>query len=437
MLGGLTIHDDFAGALAQAAALAAPGDNVVPIAGPQVRAVPERPARPVRRRSGSGGMTLAELYEKFTNDPARSHLMARGELHYRLPLRALRELLGPDVLVSHITRDDCRRVRDIFSTLPTGHKTRFPKLTLIEASALGAKGGVRILSRNTANGYLRNMSTMFAWAVREQYMTSNPAERLLVPGKHDKAKDLRSSFSTAQLVAIFNAPLYTGCLNDGNGYAQVGEERPRRGRFWAPLLSLWTGMRLQECCQLLVEDVRRVDGVDVIAVTAFSESTSEDTQKRVKTKAGERIIPLHPELRRIGFLEHVEKMRAASTASGGRLFPELERGETGYYSEVFSKWFGRFLKSVNAKTPKTSFHSFRHAFRDALREANIPGERVRVLAGWSSVRISDTYGSGFRPSTLYRELRKIEYPGLSLRHLHTDQPDLAKADVGAKGEGGR
>ena len=56
------------------AALAAPGaspsSSVVPLVPPE-RPVP--PARPARRRSGSGGMTLAELCEKFATDPSLIH----------------------------------------------------------------------------------------------------------------------------------------------------------------------------------------------------------------------------------------------------------------------------------------------------------------------------------------------------------------------------
>ena len=57
-------------------------------------------------------------------------------------------------------------------------------------------------------------------------------------------------------------------------------------------------------------------------------------------------------------------------------------------------------------------------YRDALREADISPERVRVLGGWAGgAGASDIYGGGLRPSTLYREIRKVKYPGLDLSHL--------------------
>jgi putative transposase len=79
----------------------------------------------------------------------------------------------------------------------------------------------------------------------------------------------------------------------------------------------------------------------------------------------------------------------------------------------------RFLTQIGAKTPKTSFHSFRHCYRDALREADISQERVRALGGWTAKGgAEEIYGGGHRASTLAREIEKIGYPGLDLSRLH-------------------
>ena len=62
-----------------------------------------------------------------------------------------------------------------------------------------------------------------------------------------------------------------------------------------------------------------------------------------------------------------------------RIFPDLRPGANGYYSEPFSQWFGRYLKgpAVAAYTKKTTFHSLRHNYRDALRDTEMSGEMVR------------------------------------------------------------
>ncbi len=111
---------------------------------------------------------------------------------------------------------------------------------------------------------------------------------------------------------------------------------------------------------------------------------------------------------------------AQRDAGHDKLFPELKRDRRGYYSDPFQKWFSRFLGKAGAKAPRTSFHSFRHNFRDALREADVSREATLALGGWAGQGVADTvYGGGLRPSTLAREIRKVRYEGLDLRHLHT------------------
>ena len=84
--------------------------------------------------------------------------------------------------------------------------------------------------------------------------------------------------------------------------------------------------------------------------------------------------------------------------------PDLPKGKRGYYSDPFQKWFSRFLAHIGAKTPKTSFYSFRHCYRDAVREADISPERVRALGGWTSKGgAEEIYGAGHRASTLAKE----------------------------------
>jgi hypothetical protein len=39
--------------------------------------------------------------------------------------------------------------------------------------------------------------------------------------------------------------------------------------------------------------------------------SSQDGAKRAKTRSAHRFVPVHPELRRLGFLMHVEAIRAA------------------------------------------------------------------------------------------------------------------------------
>lgn len=165
-----------------------------------------------------------------------------------------------------------------------------------------------------------------------------------------------------------------------------------------------------------VSDIKTLDGVPCILVREAGDD-GEDSDKRVKTEAGERFVPVHPEVIRIGFLEYVEARRATGET---RLFPDLPVGVGGYVSNPFSQWFRRFIVKAGAAKDGTSFHSFRHTYRDALREADISTQRARALGGWSDGGGADAlYGDGLRPSTLAAEIAKVSFPGLDLTHLHT------------------
>jgi integrase len=349
----------------------------------------------------SGGVTLRELIERYESDPARRGLTEKTRQAYGTVFRALRELLGESKRARDITREDCRRVQEILCSLPPNASKRLPGLTLEQAAATATQRGWPPLHHKTATNYLNNLSALFNWAVEEGHVEKNPARALKVAAPPGSAKS-RLPFSTDQLVRIFNAPRYL---------ASAGNIESRDGRFWVPLLSLWTGMRLNEVVQLRTDDITVLDGVNVILIRA-----DEEGDKRLKTNASERFVPIHSELKKMGFLTYVMKIKSAGEV---RLFPELPKGKRGYYSDPFQKWFSRFLTQIGAKTPKTSFHSFRHCFRDALRDADISTERVRALGGWTSKGgAEEIYGTGHRASTLAKEIEKLRYPGLNLSHLY-------------------
>ena len=77
----------------------------------------------------------------------------------------------------------------------------------------------------------------------------------------------------------------------------------------------------------------------------------------------------------------------------------------------------RYLVKVGAKAPKTSFHSFRHSFTDALRRAGATGEVMDGLCGWTRGNMRERYGSGPWLLTLADVMQKVEY-ALDLSHLY-------------------
>ena len=153
------------------------------------------------------------------------------------------------------------------------------------------------------------------------------------------------------------------------------------------MIALFSGMRLNEICQLHVSDIKRSPkGTHYFDV-------NDDEDKHLKNEHSKRRVPIHPQLIKIGFLEFVSE---CGKGPSKRLFSDLRKSPHGHYSEQFSRWFNeRFSKRAGVKTEKNSFHSFRHTVRDAMRAANIPLDVVDAIGGWNTVRGPSTnYGKG-------------------------------------------
>jgi integrase len=163
-------------------------------------------------------------------------------------------------------------------------------------------------------------------------------------------------------------------------------------------------MRRSEIAQLLVADVVQVAGVEVILVKAGG-------RKKTKTKNARRMLPVHPELVRLGFLEYVGQRR---TAKGTQLWEGEKPNNTDQWGDGFSDWFGRQIKEHNFNGTRLGLHSFRHNFEDALREAELHGTALGAeLAGRTKGGdTSNNYGSGYSTRQLADAMGKIAYPGL-------------------------
>ncbi len=261
---------------------------------------------------------------------------------------------------------------------------------------------------------MAKLRALMTFAVNEGWIARNPATGLTVVDPV-RDKDKRLPFSSEQLRLIFNAPIYRGCVDDEWHYAMPGPNRPRRARYWIPLIALHSGMRLNEICQLDVADVQNIDSVLCFLVRPDPVTGG---RKRLKTKTSERIVPVHPALLSFGFAAYIESRRHQQSQ---KLFPELRASATGYFSDAFSKWFRRFLAASGAEAPRTCFHSFRHCFRDALRRARVEHEVGLALGGWANATskdgVSAAYGAGFSSTRLYEAISEVAYPDIDLAHL--------------------
>lgn len=351
---------------------------------------------------GPGAMTLAELIRRFRERRVREHGEESTERKYAHIFRALEEAIGPQRPIQSIEREDCYAVKDLLARVPAHMGKRYRGLSLREAIEAAERDGAPKLSPNTLATYLNNLSAVFNWAVEQRWLSWNPAKGL---GEKGQASVRRRGFTRPELERVFSA------------LAKQRGDHPHR--FWMPALALFTGARAGELAQLLQGDVKQEDGVWILDISEFDSSGVRVADKRLKTRASERKVPLHPQLIRAGFLDFAGKRGGPSE----RLFPQLERGPHGNYTHEFSKWWGRFLDEIGLKERALTFHGFRHGFRDALRRAHVSIEVIDALGGWRTPGVGTRYGDEHRrPTATAPELAKIDYWGFSLPVHEAEQP---------------
>lgn len=346
-------------------------------------------------RPASSGMSLSELIREYRAVREAEHGEESTRRKYSHIFKALEEVLGADKPIAEITRADCRAVVSLLREVPSSAAKKYPGLSLKDAVEAGRRDGASVLAPNTVASYLQNLSAIFNWAVREDILPKNPAQGMAGKGR---ANVKRRGFAPAELRTLFAA------------LAPFRAETP--SRFWVPALAVFSGARLNELCQLAASDVGEADGTAFMDFSEFDADTGERVQDRsLKTDASDRRVPLHDDLIAAGFLEFVESVRERG---GGRLFPELRLGPDGRYSHEFSKWFGRFMDRIDLSARALVFHSFRHGFRDACREAGVSPENADALGGWATAGIGSQYGERGRLTVLARESAKVHFPGFRL-----------------------
>ena len=200
---------------------------------------------------------------------------------------------------------------------------------------------------------------------------------------------------------------------------QGADARWRPFHYWMPILCLYLGARLTEVAQLHLSDLRQEDGVWSIEIT------DEGDDRSIKNTASRRILPMHPELLRLGLDKYVEALRAAKY---DRLFPELRSNPRYGLGKYAGKWFNsKFMDERLGieRNGKQTTHSFRHTLLTALdRIEGIDLRSRQHIAGHERGKgeTDNRYTKDAHPRDLLPLMEKLSFTGL---------PHIAPFDVQA------
>jgi len=273
-------------------------------------------------------------------------------------------------------------------------RTKHPGLSLKKLSELAEKEGWPTQNEARAARYIAKIGEAFVWATKNDYMLKNPAANA-APEQVSavRGQDKRELFGEDVLGQIFSA----------DWFSRGGGEKTTRGvyhyfqpfYYWIPLLGLYTGARINELSQLYLKDlVQTKNGtwyidfnlegegkIDADGGQPQSKADNRANDKRLKTVAARRIIPLHPALTTLGLPEYAKSLSALGEQ---RLFPELKHDRLKGYGKYAGQWFnerylGRQLKITRDSTQ--TFHSFRHTFLTACDRLEMTDRIRNEIAG--------------------------------------------------------
>ena len=290
------------------------------------------------------------------------------------------QYFGSDTNASSINREMVRAFMLFLAKLPVrfalSKKTRGRPLQ--EVVEIADQLNLERSSIPTVNKRLDVLRAVFSYGLEEDKVAKNPFVNLRMK-EAKKAKSKRQPMGEHDLDNLFK------------GLSRGSED------FWVTMIALYQGARQNEILQLRREDIFKERDTWVIS---FHDRFDDNS---LKTESSVRVVPVHHHLIGMGLADWVGHI-----GKGQRLFQSASLGVYGNYSQTYSKHINAVFRSLRVTN---HFHSLRHSFRDACREAEVPSDIADYLGGWSgSASVSRSYGAlEFSLSHMKRQLDRVDY----------------------------
>ncbi len=366
------------------------------------------------REAAKSGETILELFDAFARENPNQVQKDRLD-QSRRDVSLFVDLVGPSCPVHRIDKKAVREWKQLLMRFPVkATETKaFAGMTLSQIVRENEQVGKPVIAVRTVNRYLSSLGAFCNWLSSHGYIPANP----LVDMYLTKQKKVSTRpFTPDELNVLFRSPLFTGCQSaeEWRNVAKPGNVLIRDHRYWIPLVMLFSGARPAEIAQLNVADVFEQHGRWTMHIT-----TEGDGEKSLKTEGSMRVVPIHSELIRLGFIEFHRSMKKRGET---RLFPEAERNSRGQMIAEFSREFGRYLGRLGMKEGRgLSLYSFRHGVADAWRRTGLLDPQFGFLLGHQKSGTTSQYG--LLPQGILDQritlVEAIAYPDLDLKHLHT------------------
>ena len=335
---------------------------------------------------------FSEVVKLFAEDKiAQNAWTARSEAQNRSILAVVGELLG-NPRIGDVTKDDIRKFALTLPQLPSNLGKKFRGMSIRQVlEAVSDREDVPRLKPKTINTGFAAARAVFRWAIEHDLIHENPAI-VLRDVAEGRARDQRVPFTDADIAAFAAAVDVPTRSTKHNGQPYMR---------WIPRILAYSGMRLGEAAQLRKVDMRHQDGIPVFDINV-------EDDKRTKNEASVRVVPVHPRLIELGFLDFVAKQ------PDGYLWPESLRtakAASRSPTDELSKLLMRRLRSAGVTDERKTIHSFRHTVSARLAAASIPEYQIADILGHENESMTTgRYGGGTPPKVKLEALSKLRLP---------------------------
>lgn len=226
-------------------------------------------------------------------------------------------------------------------------------------------------SQSTINKMYQLLGTVFKKAIKERIINENPLNDIPCPKSKQKQIPVRALTLSEQ------EKLLHVLLTEDIKYSEI------------MLLSLYTGMRIGECCALTVEDINLDEKMIIISKTVARGESGKHTIHDTKTQAGTRTIWISEKMSQL--LSCIINARKS-----GYLF--LSDSRNLVTTQQVNYYYSLALKSNdivdNTIFGKVTLHSLRHTFATRCIESGMPPVVLQTLLGHTDIKITmNTYCS--------------------------------------------
>lgn len=344
---------------------------------------------------------------------------------YEPSFRVFRELIGDvrrdraardgthefgilDIQLHRLTRTHIQAFHDGLKCLPANQGCSTKTSEAHERIRQGLKEKVKRPSLSSVDKKLGHVAPFISYASSKDWIglevvsqmtlaTQSAKANLVKASKNTTRKKGSIALSDAELKKMFHQPAFL----DGAMHAAW--------RYWIPQICLYQGARVSEGSGLYTDDIIIVDGIHCMSFIPDDPEGEDDADgdiedkdrvrkvmaksseeyRRLKNKFSRRIVPIHPKLIELGFLDFVNAIRDYSSHPS-HLFYGLRWDEKTMFGRKPSRYMRGLIEEAGFYVARRKVpHSLRSNFHQQLDKTLLGADLQKRLLGHSTGAMKD------------------------------------------------